>query len=110
AEGEAVGEAKLYGGAKGRVALTGDRVIRLLVPRNVSEKITARIVYTGPVPAPVEEGQAIGELRVSRGDNAWLEVPLRAAESVPRGNLTQRAFDAASELVVGAFRAGAQRL
>jgi serine-type D-Ala-D-Ala carboxypeptidase (penicillin-binding protein 5/6) len=110
AEGETVGEAKLYGGAKGRVALTGDRPIRLLVPRGASEKITARIVYTGPVPAPVEEGQSIGQLRVSRGDNVVLEVPLRAAESIPRGNLTQRAFDAASELVVGMFRAGAERL
>jgi serine-type D-Ala-D-Ala carboxypeptidase (penicillin-binding protein 5/6) len=110
AEGEAVGEAKLYGGAKGRVPLTGERQIRLLVPRGASEKIVARIVYTGPVPAPVEQGQAIGQLRVSRGDNVVLEVPLRAAESIPKGNLTQRAFDAATELVVGLFRAGAERL
>jgi D-alanyl-D-alanine carboxypeptidase (penicillin-binding protein 5/6) len=110
AEGEAVGEAKLYGGAKGRVPLTGERPIRLLVPRGASEKIVARIVYTGPVAAPVEQGQPIGQLRVSRGDNVVLEVPLRAAESIPKGNLTQRAFDAATELVVGLFRAGAERL
>jgi D-alanyl-D-alanine carboxypeptidase (penicillin-binding protein 5/6) len=110
AEGETVGEAKLYGGAKGRVPLTGERAIRLLVPRGVSEKIVARIVYTGPVPAPVEQGQQIGQLRVSRGENVVLEVPLQAAENVPKGNLTQRAFDAATELVVGLFRAGAERL
>jgi len=110
AEGETVGEAKLYGGAKGRVALTGERPIRLLVPRGTSEKIVARIVYTGPVPAPVEQGQPIGQLRVSRGDNVVLEVPLQAGESIPKGNLTQRAFDAATELVVGLFRAGAERL
>jgi serine-type D-Ala-D-Ala carboxypeptidase (penicillin-binding protein 5/6) len=110
AEGETVGEAKLYGGAKGRVPLTGERPIRLLLPRGSSEKIVARIVYTGPVPAPVEQGQPIGQLKVSRGDNVVLEEPLRAAESIPRGNLAQRAFDAASELVVGLFRAGAERL
>jgi serine-type D-Ala-D-Ala carboxypeptidase (penicillin-binding protein 5/6) len=62
------------------------------------------------VPAPVEQGQPIGQLKVSRGDNVVLEEPLRAAESIPRGNLAQRAFDAASELVVGLFRAGAERL
>jgi D-alanyl-D-alanine carboxypeptidase (penicillin-binding protein 5/6) len=110
AEGETVGEAKLYGGARGRVPLTGDAPIRLLVPRGVNEKIIARIVYTGPVPAPVEQGQPIGQLRVSRGENVVLEVPLQAAESIPRGNLSQRAFDAASELVIGLFRAGAERL
>jgi|SRR5262245_460918 len=110
AEGETVGEAKLFGGAKGRVPLTGEKAIRLLVPRGASEKIVARIVYTGPVPAPVEQGRPIGQLRVSRGENVVLEVPLQAAESVPKGNLTQRAFDAATELVVGLFRAGAERL
>jgi D-alanyl-D-alanine carboxypeptidase (penicillin-binding protein 5/6) len=110
AEGETVGEAKLYGGAQGRVPLTGDRPIRLLVPRGVNEKIIGRIVYTGPVPAPVEQGQPIGQLRVSRGENVVLEVPLQAAESIPKGNLTQRAFDAATELVIGVFRAGAERL
>jgi serine-type D-Ala-D-Ala carboxypeptidase (penicillin-binding protein 5/6) len=110
AEGETVGEAKLYGGASGRVPLTADRPIRLLVPRGQNEKIVARIVYNGPVPAPVEKGRPIGRLKVWRGDNVSLEVPLQAAESIPQGTIAQRAFDAASELVVGLFRAGAERL
>ena len=84
--------------------------ISLLVPRAGGEKIIARIVYTGPVPAPVEEKQPIGKLKVWRGDNVVLEVPLQAAESVGRGSLPQRAFDAASELVINLFRAGVERL
>jgi D-alanyl-D-alanine carboxypeptidase (penicillin-binding protein 5/6) len=110
AEGETVGEAKLYGGTKGRVALTGEGAIRLLVPRGSNEKLIARIVYTGPVAAPVQKGQPIGKLKVWRGETLALEAPLRAAESVERGNIAQRAFDAASELVLGVFRAGFQRL
>ena len=110
AEGEAIGEAKLFGGASGRVPLVASRAVKLLVPRGTNEKIVARLVYTGPVPAPIEKGQAIGRLKVSRGDNVVLEVPLEAAESVPRGNMTQRAFDAASELVVSLFRAGVDRM
>jgi D-alanyl-D-alanine carboxypeptidase (penicillin-binding protein 5/6) len=39
-----------------------------------------------------------------------LEVPLETAEAVERGNLPRRAFDAASELVIGLFRAGAARI
>jgi D-alanyl-D-alanine carboxypeptidase (penicillin-binding protein 5/6) len=37
-------------------------------------------------------------------------VPLQAAESVGVGSTSQRAFDAATELVIGLFRAGAERL
>jgi D-alanyl-D-alanine carboxypeptidase (penicillin-binding protein 5/6) len=110
AQGETVGEAKLYGGEQGHVGLVAERPVRLLVPRGTSEKITAKIIYTGPVPAPVEKGKPIGKLKVWRGDNVTLEVPLQAGESVGRGGVTQRAFDAATELVIGAFRAGAERL
>lgn len=110
AEGETVGEAKLYGGEKGRVPLVAERPIRLLVPRGSGEKLTARVTYSGPVPAPVEKGKPIGKLKVWRGDNLTLEVPLQAGESVPQGALTQRAFDAATELVINLFRAGAERI
>ena len=68
------------------------------------------IVYIGPVPAPVHKGQPIGNLKVWRNDTLVLEVPLQAAEDVERGNLSQRAFDAATELVINLFRAGAERL
>jgi D-alanyl-D-alanine carboxypeptidase (penicillin-binding protein 5/6) len=110
AEGETVGEAKLYGGEQGRVPLVAERPVRLLVPRGTSEKITAKIVYNGPVAAPVEKGKSIGKLKVWRGDNVTLEVPLQAGEGVAVGSVTQRAFDAATELVIGFFRAGAERI
>jgi len=110
AEGQTVGDAKLYGGATGHVPLVGENAIRILVPRNVTDRIVARIVYTGPVPAPVEKGQPVGKLKVWRGENVVLEVPLRAGESVGRGTLPQRAFDAATELVINLFRAGVERL
>jgi D-alanyl-D-alanine carboxypeptidase (penicillin-binding protein 5/6) len=104
AEGQTVGEAKVYGGEKGSVPLVGPGPITLMVPRNVSERIVARITYTGPVRAPIEQGQPIGRLRVSRGDIVALDVPLSAAESVGRGGVNGRAFDAATELMIGLFR------
>lgn len=110
AEGQVVGDAKLYGGAQGSVSLVGKGAIHLMVPRNSSDKILARVVYNGPVQAPVRKGQPIGTLKVWRGDSLTLEVPLEAAEGVDRGNLPRRAFDAASELVIGLFRAGAARI
>lgn len=110
AEGQTVGEAKVFGGEKGYVPLVGPGTVRLMVPRGVNEKIIARVVYTGPLPAPVAKGQPVGLLKVWRGDNVSLEVPLRTAEPVGIGNLSQRAFDAVTELVIGLFRAGAERL
>ena len=110
AEGQEIAQAKLYGGIKGHVPLTARKEVRLMVPRGSRDKIIARVVYSGPVPAPVEEGQKIGTLKVWRGESVVLEVPLEAAESVATGSMPRRAFDAATELVLGLFRAGFKRL
>ena len=110
AAGETIGEAKLYGGAKSRVPLVSPTAVRLLVPRATSEKLSAKVVYSGPVMAPVEKGKAIGTLKVSRGENVVLEVPLQAGEDVGVGGLPQRAFDAMGEMVINVFRAGVDRL
>jgi len=110
AEGQTIAEAKLYGGERGSVPLMADRVVGLMVSRAAQNKLMARVVYTGPVPAPVQQGQRIGTLKVWRNDALVLEVPLQAAESVGTGNLSQRALDAATELVIGLFRAGIQKL
>jgi D-alanyl-D-alanine carboxypeptidase (penicillin-binding protein 5/6) len=110
AAGQTIGDARLYGGARGRVPLVANGSVRLLVPRNSSDRVLARVVYTGPVRAPIEKGQQIGQLKVWRGENVVLEVPLQASEAVGQGNLGQRAFDAATELVINLFRAGVQKL
>ena len=110
ADGQEIAQAKLYGGARGQVPLVAEREVKLMVPRGTREKIAARVVYSGPVPAPVQRGQKIGVLKVWRGDFLVLEVPLQAGESIAVGSLSRRAFDAATELVLGFFRAGLQRL
>jgi serine-type D-Ala-D-Ala carboxypeptidase (penicillin-binding protein 5/6) len=94
----------------GSVGLVGDGDIGVLMPRNSSERVTAKIVYLGPVPAPIKQGQPIASLNLLRGDNVVAEVQLFAAESVERGNLPRRAFDAATELVIGLFRFGPKKI
>ena len=110
AEGETVAEAKVFGGAQGRVPVAAEGPIKLMVPKGSTERVTAKMVYTGPVRAPVREGDAIGQLMVWRGDAKVLEVPLKATESVGIGSTSQRAFDAATELVINLFRSAAKRL
>jgi D-alanyl-D-alanine carboxypeptidase (penicillin-binding protein 5/6) len=110
AEGQTIGEAKVFGGNSSYVSLVGPGTIRLMMPRNNNQHLLARIVYTGPVPAPVAKGQAIGTLKVWRGDELALEVPLTAAEDVGKGSMSQRAMDGATELMIGLFRAGVNKL
>lgn len=110
AEGQTVGEAKVFGGTSSYVPLMGPGPVRVMMPRNSNERLQARIVYTGPVPAPVQRGQAVGKLKVWRGDNLALEVQLKAAEDVGPGSMSQRAMDAATELMIGLLRAGVDRL
>jgi D-alanyl-D-alanine carboxypeptidase (penicillin-binding protein 5/6) len=107
---QTVGYARVFGGESRSVKLASPEPIKVMLQRNGNDKLVARIVYTGPVRAPVEPGQRIGVLKVWRGSNIALESPLVAAEAVATGSTTRRALDGASELVIGLFRAGAEKL
>lgn len=110
AENEMLGSAKVFGGAQGYVPLKAEGPVKVMVPKDGGARLVARIVYQGPVPAPVKEGSPVGKLKVWRGDNVVLEAPLHAAASVGVGSLPRRAFDSVTEMVITLFRAGAERL
>jgi D-alanyl-D-alanine carboxypeptidase (penicillin-binding protein 5/6) len=110
AENQQVGFAKVFGGESRSVKLASREPIKVMVPKNGSEKLIARIVYNGPVRAPIKEGQAVGVVRVWRGANVAMEAPVYAAEAVGPGSTMRRAIDGASELVIGMFRASAEKL
>jgi D-alanyl-D-alanine carboxypeptidase (penicillin-binding protein 5/6) len=110
AENQQVGYAKVFGGASRSVKLASREPIKVMVPKNGSEKLIARIVYSGPVRAPIQEGQRIGVVRVWRGQNVAMEAPVYAAEAIGPGSTMRRAIDGASELVIGMFRASAEKL
>jgi serine-type D-Ala-D-Ala carboxypeptidase (penicillin-binding protein 5/6) len=110
AEKQHVGFAKVFGGESRSVKLASREPIKVMVPKNGSEKLIARIVYNGPVRAPVQAGQPVGVVKVWRGANIAVEAPVYAAEAVDTGSTMRRAIDGASELVIGMFRASAEKL
>src|SRR5947208_867146 len=110
AANQQVGYAKVFGGASRSVKLASPQPIKVMVPKNGSEKLIARVVYSGPVRAPVQPGQPVGVVRVWRGANIAMESPVYAAEAVGTGSTMRRAIDGASELVIGMFRASAEKL
>ncbi len=105
-----VGYAKVFGGDSRSVKLASPEPVKVMVQKNGTDKLIARIVYNGPVHAPIEPGQRIGFVKVWRGANVAVEAPVVAAESVATGSTVRRAIDGASELVIGMFRAGAEKL
>ena len=105
-----VGYAKVFGGESRSVKLASPEPIKVMVQKNGTDKLIARVVYNGPVRAPIESGQRVGIVRVWRGANVAMEAPVYAAESVAAGSTMRRAIDGASELVIGMFRAGAEKL
>lgn len=110
AANQPVGYAKVFGGDSRSVKLSSPDPIKVMVAKNGNEKLIARVVYSGPVRAPVKEGQPVGVVRVWRGANIAVEAPIYAAEAVGTGSTMRRAIDGASELVIGMFRASAEKL
>ena len=110
AENQLVGYARVFGGESRSVKLASPQPIKVMVPKNGNERLIARIVYSGPVRAPIKEGQRVGVVRVWRGTNVAMEAPVYAAEAVGTGSTMRRAIDGASELVIGVFRASAAKL
>src|SRR6266699_1701310 len=105
-----LGYAKVFGGDSRSVKLSSPEPVKVMVQKNGNEKLIARVIYNGPVRAPVEAGQKVGVIRVWRGTNVAMEAPGFAEEPVGKGSTMRRAIDGASELVIGMFRAGAEKL
>jgi D-alanyl-D-alanine carboxypeptidase (penicillin-binding protein 5/6) len=107
--GAKVGAAKVFGGADSEAPLVSEAPIRLMTPRGSSEKLSGKIVYTGPLIAPVEAGETVARLKIYRGAMLALDVPLKTGAAVEQGPLTQRAKDAALELGLQLFHKGVSK-
>ncbi len=98
---EIIGNVRLYGGAQMTVPVTVKDDLEILLPITDRDRMKARVVYTGPVPAPVRAGDKIASLKIWIGDDLSQETPLYAAQSVGIGPIHRRAFDALTELLLG---------
>jgi serine-type D-Ala-D-Ala carboxypeptidase (penicillin-binding protein 5/6) len=105
-----VGYAKVFGGESRSVKLASREPVQVMVQKNGADKLIARVIYDGPVRAPIEAGQQVGVVKVWRGGNIAVETPVYTAESIGKGSTMRRAIDGVSELVIGMFRAGAEKL
>jgi serine-type D-Ala-D-Ala carboxypeptidase (penicillin-binding protein 5/6) len=110
ADGATVAEVRVFGGDRRYVPVKGKGPIHLLSPRGGGDKFIARVHYTGPIPAPVPAGKEVAHLRVMRGNNVALNVPLYAAVDIGEGSLVQRALDSTTEIAGGWIRRGLNKV
>ncbi|ABE62810.1 Serine-type D-Ala-D-Ala carboxypeptidase [Nitrobacter hamburgensis X14] len=107
---QTIGYAKVFGGDSGSVRVAASEPVQVMVQKNGSDRLIARIVYTGPVHAPIAPEQPIGVIKVWRGKEVAVETPVHATDAVGVGSTMRRAMDGAIELVIGMVRSGAARL
>lgn len=101
ADGEVLGQASVYGGQKSAVDVVGKGPVEIYLPIGNRDKLSARIVYKGPIMPPVEEGAQVATLKVWIGDELSQEIDLYAGETVEKGGLQRQAVDALKELLFG---------
>jgi len=91
-----VGYARVVGGSSSYVSLVGEsqKGATALLPRHMaSKKVPAKIIYQGPLKAPVKTGQQVAFLEVKGQGSIINTIPLYAAEDVAQAGVLWRGID-----------------
>lgn len=99
--GETVADGRVFGGTESSVPLISRDDVNVLLPRGTTLDYRIRVVYPGPISAPVEKGQPAGEIRVIGKDGIVYRAPLVTGAAVGEGPLIGRALDGLQELLFG---------
>jgi serine-type D-Ala-D-Ala carboxypeptidase (penicillin-binding protein 5/6) len=97
--GDVVGEARVQGGDARSVGLVAPRDLHASLPRDGDEQIALKIVYRGPVHAPIAKGARIAELEIAVDGMEPGRVPLEAAHSVGAAGPMDRLWNGFMNLV-----------
>jgi D-alanyl-D-alanine carboxypeptidase (penicillin-binding protein 5/6) len=82
-QGEKVAEAQVQLGGEDTVGLLAPRNLAVTLPAGLtSGNMKVRVVYDGPLKAPIKKGQQIANLVVQTGDTPPQTMPLVAADDV----------------------------
>jgi D-alanyl-D-alanine carboxypeptidase (penicillin-binding protein 5/6) len=101
-EGQTVSDALVWGGTQHYVPLVGDGDIDIILPATATGKVTASIVYSGPIKAPIRKGDQVAVLRVTSAESqATNDIPLYAREDIGRSNFAMRGLDSLLVLAFG---------
>ena len=102
--GTRVAEAEVFLGDAPTVGMAAAESVTLLLPALLDSNLQAEAVHTGPIEAPIAQGQEIGELVIRAEGVEERRVPLLATEAVGTAGLVPRlrtAFEEVMRMVFG---------
>ena len=101
-EGQKVSDALVWGGTNHYVPLVGDGSINIILPANATGKVSAQVVYEGPIKAPIRKGDQVATLRVTSAEaQATNDIPLYAGDDIEQSNFARRGLDSLFVLAFG---------
>lgn len=98
---DVIGQAQVWEGAKPTVPVTVNAPVGVTMQVDSRPGLKVALVYDGPVKAPIEKGQKVGELKVTAPDYPGLNVPVYAAEAVAPASIFARMYTGLKALVFG---------
>ena len=97
--GDVVTRATVWDGSSADVGLALSQDLTTLVPVLGNADVKFEIEYLNPIPAPINKGEHLGHLVVTVPELEGTQIPLIAAENVPRGGFFRRVLTAGQSLL-----------
>jgi D-alanyl-D-alanine carboxypeptidase (penicillin-binding protein 5/6) len=97
-ENEKVADAQVQGGGDDSVPLIAPRSIAVTLPAGSAGSIRAKVVYNGPLKAPIAKGQHVADLIVTTADTPPQSMPLVASEAVGEAGFFGRMWNGLTSL------------
>jgi len=92
--GQSVATPAVWKGKSRELKLGSFQPLVVAVPAGSAAQVKTQVVRPDPLVAPFVKGQAVGTLKVLRGDQPLLDVPLVVLEGVEQAGVLGRAWDA----------------
>lgn len=106
-QGTVVDNAPVWLGSADTVPLVLPQDAAITTPRASRDKITVKVTYTSPIPAPIKKGQKVADLVLSAPGQKPVTYPLVAGEAVEEAGFFGRAWAGFKNALFGAPKAAA---
>ncbi|MFS0771303.1 D-alanyl-D-alanine carboxypeptidase family protein [Sphingomonas sp. 1P08PE] len=93
AKGKQVETAEVQMGSASSVPLIAGQDLKVTLPAGLAPELSAKVVYQGPIKAPIKAGQHIADLVISSPDVPEQRLPLVAGADIAEAGFFRRAWN-----------------
>lgn len=99
--GDTIDSANVWLGEDGKVPLVAEQDVTLSISRQDRRKMKVKVIYSGPIAAPIAKGQPIATLEISAADMKTMTLPLVAGADIAKLGGINRLKAAFNYLLLG---------